>query len=149
MTRQAPGGSYGELAFRVDEKPTAALLARLDDGLTEHQRDAVPGPGFRPLAVLAHTPDGRLCGGAAAKLNWNWLHVTTLWVEEERRRGGLGSELLARIEAEGRARGCAHAHLDTFSFQARPFYERHGYEVYGTLDDYPPGHARHYLKKDL
>lgn len=40
-------------------------------------------------------------------------------------------------------------YLDTFDFQARPFYERHGYEVFGTLDDYPPGHSRFFLRKDL
>jgi hypothetical protein len=39
--------------------------------------------------------------------------------------------------------------LDTFDFQARGFYERNGYELFGTLDDCPPGHKRYYLKKAL
>ncbi|MDP3936617.1 MAG: hypothetical protein Q8R92_00595 [Deltaproteobacteria bacterium] len=46
-------------------------------------------------------------------------------------------------------RRCAHAHLDTFSYQARPFYERHGYTLFATLDDYPPGHKRYFLRKAL
>jgi GNAT superfamily N-acetyltransferase len=65
------------------------------------------------------------------------------------RHGGLGSQLLSRIESAGKERGCTNAHLDTFSYQARPFYERHGYELFATLDDYPTGHQRFYLRKKL
>jgi len=53
------------------------------------------------------------------------------------------------VEDEGRARGCTRAHLDTFSYQARPFYERQGWRVFATLDDYPEGHQRFFLRKDL
>ena len=46
-------------------------------------------------------------------------------------------------------RGCRHAHLDTFTFQALGFYEKHGYSVWGALDDLPPGFTRYFLRKDL
>jgi hypothetical protein len=39
--------------------------------------------------------------------------------------------------------------LDTYSFQARGFYERLGYTVFGTINDYPPGHSRFFLTKTL
>ena len=52
-------------------------------------------------------------------------------------------------EAEAVAAGCTDAVLDTFSFQARGFYERHGYEVYATLEGYPPGHQQLFLHKRL
>lgn len=66
-----------------------------------------------------------------------------------RRSDGLGSRLLRAIELAGAERGCRHAHLDTFSYQARPFYERHGCQLFAELDDYPPGHKRYFLRKDL
>jgi len=53
------------------------------------------------------------------------------------------------MEHAAKERGCTAAHLDTFSFQARPFYESLGYEVFGTLDDYPQGHQRFFMKKTL
>ncbi len=47
------------------------------------------------------------------------------------------------------SRGCTYAHLNTFSYQARPFYEKRGYEVFAELDDYPKGHQRVFMKKCL
>jgi len=57
--------------------------------------------------------------------------------------------LLRATEDEGRRLGSHSAYLDTFSFQARPFYERHGYEVFGTLEDFPVGQQRYFLRKAL
>jgi hypothetical protein len=52
-------------------------------------------------------------------------------------------------EAYARERGGHMVVLDTHSFQARPFYERRGYEVFATLDDFPRGHQKFFLKKKL
>lgn len=79
-------------------------------------------------------------------LRW---HLAILWVAPGFRRRGLGARLLAAIESAALDRGCTRAHLDTFSYQAKPFYERHGYAVFAVLDDYPPGHERIFLRKTL
>jgi len=55
--------------------------------------------------------------------------------------------MLAQAEREALARGCRGAWLDTYSFQAREFYERQGYSVFGILDDYPPGQKRIFMQK--
>jgi hypothetical protein len=47
----------------------------------------------------------------------------------------------------GRARGCIGSFLDTFSFQARPFYEKQGYTVFGRIENFPKGHTRFLLSK--
>lgn len=35
-------------------------------------------------------------------------------------------------------RGAKNVRLDTFSFQEPGFYKRHGYHVFGELQDFPP-----------
>jgi len=52
-------------------------------------------------------------------------------------------------EEEARRRGCHSVHLDTLSFQALPFYQKHGYAVFGALENHPVGHTRYFLKKKL
>jgi hypothetical protein len=56
---------------------------------------------------------------------------------------------MSRAESEAIVRGCHHAWLDTFEFQARGFYERLGYRCFGELNDYPTGFARYFMKKAL
>jgi hypothetical protein len=33
--------------------------------------------------------------------------------------------------------------------QAMEAFQKAGYEVFGKLDDYPPGHSKYFLKKEL
>jgi GNAT superfamily N-acetyltransferase len=75
------------------------------------------------------------------------LCIEVLWVTEKYRGKGLGSQLLQAVENEARRMGCGLAHLDTFDFQAKLFYLKHGYEIFGELNDCPPGHKRFFFKK--
>ncbi len=102
----------------------------------------------RPLAVIARQ-DGKLMGGISGETGRGFLQVELLWVAPDRRGRGLGSRLLRAAEEEARRRGCRAACLETYDFQARPFYERHGYRVFGELDGYPNGHRNFCLVKRL
>ncbi|MGB1581776.1 MAG: GNAT family N-acetyltransferase [Nevskiales bacterium] len=137
------------LKITLELEPSQADIKALGQGLSEQALAAVQARGFQPIAVFARDADGVMVGGIQALVNWNWLHICLAWLEEGRRRQGLGTELLQRIEQAGIAQGCVYAHLDTFSYQARPFYEKRGYVLFGQLDDYPPGHTRYYMRKSL
>ncbi len=103
----------------------------------------------RPLCAFLRDGAGRTVGGATGYTNWGWLYLDCFWLPEAQRRGGWGGRVLAAAEAEAVARGCRRARLYTYSFQAQGFYERHGYAVFGTLEDYPPGHSQVWMRKDL
>ena len=102
----------------------------------------------RPLAVFARR-GGVLVGGMTGFTLWEWLFIHYLWVSDELRGAGLGGHLLGRAEATARERGCGAVWLDTFSFQAPGFYTKLGYQQFGQLNEFPPGHARHFLWKPL
>ena len=91
---------------------------------------------------------GHRLSPASRETYCGWLFVEYLWVSEELRSKGVGRELMGRAEALAIERGCHSAWLDTFSFQARGFYEKLGYEEFGRLD-YPPSHHRHFMRKAL
>ena len=103
----------------------------------------------RSLAVLLRDHTGQITGGLWADTYWDWMFVAMLIVPEPLRGRGVGSDLLAQAEAEAASRGCVGAWLDTFSFQARPFYERRGYRLLGEISDYPAPHKRFFLSKRL
>lgn len=94
--------------------------------------------------------NGNLVGGITAFIyGWKILYIHVLWVQDEYRHDGYGSMLLTQVENEARNMGSTLVHLDTFDFQAKDFYIKHGYEIFGELNNCPPGHKRFYLKKVL
>ena len=101
------------------------------------------------FGYFAHDPHGNFLGGVYGVLARGWLFLDGIAVVETAQGQGLGTRLLQAAEAEARQHGCHHAWLETYSFQARPFYERFGYTVFGVLDDYPIGHCRYFMQKDL
>jgi GNAT superfamily N-acetyltransferase len=92
-----------------------------------------------------HGPDGNTAGGVIGAVFWDWLYIDLMWLPEGLRGRGLGRELLQSLEEEARKQGARHVFLDTFSFQAPGFYQKHGYEVFGELPGFPAGHTRFYL----
>jgi GNAT superfamily N-acetyltransferase len=141
--------SGSRLRIYVDEHPKPDDAEAVRAGLREHNRRQLPGQEWRNLAVYLRDSSDTIRGGVLAEVGWGWLHISVLWVDEGVRGHGYGVELLAAAEAEARRAGCGRVFLDTFSFQARPFYERNGYEVFGVLEDFPPGHERYFLRKSL
>ena len=53
------------------------------------------------------------------------------------------------VEDYARRERCLGIYLDTFEYQALPFYEKLGYEQFGVLEGYPPGYRQFHLRKRL
>lgn len=119
------------------------------DGLVDYNREQGHVWNREPLDVVARDGDGRVIGGLLAEVNLGWAFVAALWVDASARGTGIGSELVRSAESEARRRGCVGIYLDTYSFQARPFYEGLGYRLFGQLEDCPPGGSKYYLYKRL
>ena len=137
------------LTLDIAQEPTSEDLRAVVRGLVAHNSARAAPEAKRPLAVFVRSPDGQVQGGAAGYTHWGWLFVSHLWLPDSLRGGGWGRRLMEAIEDAARRRGCHAAHLDTFSFQSLGFYERLGYERFATLEDYPPGEQRYFLRKTL
>jgi ribosomal protein S18 acetylase RimI-like enzyme len=128
-------------------QPAADPFAVLNAMLNEHNIEQVGPANHVPLWLFARDPSGKVQGGVRGQTYWSWCTIDVLSVAEPHRRQGIGSRLLAKTEEIARARGCVGIRLDTTSFQAPEFYHRHGYTEFGRIEDYPPGHTRHWFMK--
>ena len=132
-----------------EDKPEEAAWGIIGRSLSAYNKEKVGNVESQRLCFVVRAPDETIVGGVLGELYWGWLHLDLLWVKEELRGRGLGHRLLTLVEDEARKRGAKNVYLDTFSFQAPDFYEQHGYQVFGELVDFPPGHQRYFLTKQL
>jgi len=119
------------------------------DSLMDFNRVHAGDDQFQKLAIFLRDNQNKIVGGLLGATACGWLHIAILWVSEELRGKGYGRDILASAEKEALQRGCHSVFLDTMSWQAPEFYEKHGYTRWGELSDFPIGFQRYYYKKSL
>ncbi len=144
-------GSCVHTTYRLtlEEAPAQDVERFVRERLGEYNEARVGPINHSRLAAILRDAEGAIAGGLLADIYWGWLAIEILWVRDDLRGQGYGRALVQAVEQEAVRRGCRGAHVDTMSFQARPFYEKLGYTVFGELSDVPPGHTRYWLKKRL
>ena len=133
----------------MNVNPTENEIEFVRNALGKFNTDIVGEDGHTPISIVEYDNNGNIIGGILGGTYWGWMYVDILWVHTDHRGKGIGSKLLAEAEAEAVHRGCHHVHLDTMSWQAPEFYEKHGYTLIGSLPDIPNGHQKHLLMKAL
>ena len=138
-------------APRISIEPDASAtdIAAVNAGLRAFNVDVLGDPREEPVNIFLRDDGGAIAGGLLGHIRWRWLYVAKLWLRADVRGRGHGAALMDAAEELARTRGCLGAYLDTFEFQARPFYERRGYALFGTLEGFPPGYRQFFLSKRL
>jgi ribosomal protein S18 acetylase RimI-like enzyme len=134
------------------EQPPEGARDAIMDVLLRYNEEHVGNAGRdrAQFAALVREPGtGAVLGGIMARAWREMLTVELVALPPELRGAGLGSRLMRMVEEEGRRRGCNGAWLQTSDWQARGFYEKLGYTIFGRLEDYPAGHTRFFMKKSL
>jgi GNAT superfamily N-acetyltransferase len=137
------------LQITIPENPSDDHRRAVGIPLQAYNLEHGGDPRMRPVAVLLTDDDGIHLGGLWGKTAYDWLFVEWLAVPKEHRGAGWGTGLMQEAETIARANGCVGIWRDTFEFQARGFYEKLGFEVFGTLDDHPVGQNRFFLRKRI
>lgn len=137
-----------DMASPADRSYIHEQIKAFNNEMSAHHR-SVRKSGTKPLDIFIRDEEGHLCGGLVGTTYWGWLEVEDLWLGSSLRGRGIGRRLVLMAEAEAVTRGCSRAWLRTFDFQARGFYEKLGYRVVGALEEYPPGSALYWMRKDL
>ena len=134
--------------IRLDntESQKAQEIENLIRSYNRSKREAAES---EPLNLYVEDDSGQLMAGLVAETFGNWLEIEYLFVKEDLRGQGIGSQLLQQAESEAKKRNCRFAFVNTYQFQAPAFYQKHGYQEVFTLKDYPCTGQRHYYQKDL
>jgi GNAT superfamily N-acetyltransferase len=141
----------GSSGVRISVEPNADRkdLDTVGNGLLAFNVEFIGPPREEAVNILLRDAEERVVGGLLGTLRWRWLYVAKLWVAAPYRGQGFGAALMHAAEQLAVERQCLGMYLDTFEYQARPFYEKLGYELFGTLEGFPPGYRQFFLSKRL
>lgn len=138
-----------ELRVELEERPRADDARVVSEGLLEFNRAVIGDPNEVQLGVFVRDATGRVIGGLLGHVRWRWVYVAKLWLPDELRGRGVGTRVMRAVEDYARRHDCLGIYLDTFEYQALPFYEKLGYAQFGVLEGYPPGYRQFHLVKAL
>ena len=132
----------------ITAEPTPAQVQYLEDRIYEFNARATGITDGEWLGIFIEE-EGRIVAGLCGNAWGGCLEIRQFWIEETRRKLGLGSRLLGVAEQEARRRDCGQILLMTFTFQAPAFYAKHGFEVIATVDNHPRGYQNVLMRKRL
>lgn len=135
------------LTYSAQTDPDEDAIEAVRRGLVAYNEQFTGPQPQTKVGCFARDESGRVVAGAHGTIGWGWLYIERLWVEENLRGKGVGTQVMARLERLALAQGVFRFHVGTTSFQALDFYIQQGYEVYAQLEDNPPGFTDYMLKK--
>jgi GNAT superfamily N-acetyltransferase len=139
----------GPCSITLETKPDPSDMRAIVKGLTDFNSSQTDGAVPEYLVVTLRDSGGAVVGGLVGATYLGWLQIHAVWLPDALRGRKYGSELMAVAEREAVRRGCPRIFLETYSFQALPFYEKCGYKIFSRLPDFPLGGARYALTKNL
>lgn len=136
------------MEYTLDTDPSDSDINEVRAGLIKHNTPFLEGIPKSQVGYYA-MEEGVKVGGVIADLWGNWLLIKFLWVDDSMRGKQVGSQLLQRLEEYAQSQGCTSSLVDTLSFQAKPFYEKHDYQCQMVLENYPQDSSLAFLTKSL
>ncbi len=124
-------------------------IEALRTGLTKFN-ESFTGTVFREkISSFVKDDSGNIVGGILGEINWNWMYIQGLWIDESVRNDRWGLKLLSQMEEYALSKSTTNIRLETTTFQALGFYVKAGYSVFGELANMPDGHTCYFLQKQL
>jgi GNAT superfamily N-acetyltransferase len=138
-------------AIVMDPYPSKDAEMVVRQGISTHAYAAIglPEREWAPHNFFLRDGEGEILGGALGNIWGDWMYLAYLWVDRSMRGNGHATRMMQAAEEHAIAKGCGNAFLGTFSFQARPLYEKLGYQVVGEEKDYPKGHSHYLMTKRI
>ena len=137
------------LTLELDDDPAPEDFRTVLDGVRTFNRAQTGHDRPQPVAYFLRDEAGQIVGGVQGSIWGRSVHIDALWVDERFRGQDYGSKLMKAIEDYAQTHAHPLVYLETASFQALPFYEGLGYEIFGKLPEITPGHTLYFLMKEL
>ncbi|WP_125768454.1 GNAT family N-acetyltransferase [Lapidilactobacillus wuchangensis] len=139
--------------IRIQENNAEAGKQAIIANLIQNNAEKSPWLKAHGSGIVAHNflayADQQQIGGATGLVQYDWYFLELLQVDAAFQKQGVGRQLMQAVETFATDQHLTGIRLETWQFQARGFYEKLGYQVWGEIKDCPPGTITYCLEKRL
>ena len=133
--------------YVIDNSPSASDDQIIRNGIVNFNSQTINEKATH-FSVFAK--DGnQIIGGALIWEHSDALYIDVLWCNEQYRKQGIGTKIITMIDDAAKNKGLPKIFVDTYEFQARAFYEKHGFYCIGTITKYLKDYDRIFMRKDV
>jgi ribosomal protein S18 acetylase RimI-like enzyme len=133
----------------TDFSPPMNEIEFLGKKLFQYNRSKIEKYSYEQFILKVVDDSNSIFAGIHCQIGGNWLYIESLWIDKEYRSQGLGEELLGKVEKIALEKKCFGVYLYTYSFQNPGFYQKFGYTIFGTLENFCNENSKLYMKKIL
>lgn len=107
------------------------------------------GKNNASFSFVIENDKGKFEAGISGFHYYGCFYIDLLFVAEKARGKGYGSKLMQKAEDLARERKCLFMAVNTMDFEAKPFYEKHGFIIEFTREGFEKGAVMYYMRKPL
>ena len=135
--------------FFIDETENPEINSVIKKGIIDYNSPFFGSNSAQPFTIYIKDSKSEVIAGLTGFYKGKYSRVDLLWVQEDYRSKGIGKKLVLKLEEFSKSKGCLYIQLDTFDFQARPFYEKMGFKCVGTVSKWVEERDCYFMRKTL
>lgn len=137
------------LILETYQEENSELEEYLSSSIISFGIDQLRGKVPRKLSCCFRDNVGKTVAAIMGSVTLNLFFISHLFVDENFRNKGLGTELLSAIESLALSAGCNVLRLNTLNKKAHAFYLRAGFDETASIPDYMTGFDLIYYHKRI
>lgn len=139
------------MKYKLDfeNNPSPEDIQVIADG---YMQNAFLIKGHKPIAffgIFIRDESNKIHGGCNGNTLYGSLYIDGLWVTENLRGQGYGTQLMQAAEKYALELGCTFLTVNTMDWEARDFYQKLGFYIEFERQGFEKDSVMYFLRKDL
>ncbi len=136
-----------KLKVTMDAKESQQIAETIAKNLKDFNESKVGAYDFKPFTISLTDDAENFIAGLYGQLFDKVCLIETVWVRENERKKGLGTQLFNKLDEFIKENNCNLIQLATTEFQGRQFYETIGFSVVAVLPYEFKGYTTYIMRK--
>lgn len=135
--------------IHFESNPTQNDVQVLNNGIMEWAKQKKGMDQLEFFAFFIRDEAGKIVGGCAGSKMYGALYIDSLWVAEQLRGQGYGTQLMQSAEKLAKNNKCHFMTVNTMDWEALDFYKKLGFYVEFERKGYDKNSIFYFLRKNL